>query len=410
MNSIAVMQRQPAFGISRRSGTTLRVDVQTWERFALENLEPCPGYFVPLQRLAHEVGRFTGKPWLVGVICLGATLRAAGWADRLADGFFGRRKLVCLTGYRLASDPSPAEFLSKVLTRQRGARVRFGRVVEAFNVSSAAGVPLDFKRVQAILSQAAPDVRIARGFGRTFFLHDFRFVDDRTPHQYVDQRLVADPGALTPVAHIAADFNCWWQGLPAWSASRVGALLANAGLPSSSADFRGRHNVACLRDWRVVSDRPIAAFLAQLERAPGEMVTLQEVTAAFNEGAPSGGIWTDRRMADFLRGRGYSLSLKRRAGVNRVFIEHHRLLGHQPKPATPLLVAEELAALACPDLTVEQALRLAAAGIKTREDLADLATDELQQLAGVGLSTEAAEKIIMAARAHWFAPAVAAQV
>ena len=43
---------------------------------------------------------------------------------------------------------------------------------------------------------------------------------------------------------------------------------------------------------------------------------------------------------------------------------------------------------------------LAEAGINTRDDLAELAIDELIEITGV--STEEAEKVIMAARAHWF--------
>ena len=44
---------------------------------------------------------------------------------------------------------------------------------------------------------------------------------------------------------------------------------------------------------------------------------------------------------------------------------------------------------------------LADAGIATRDDLAELAIDELIEITGV--SSEEAEQIIMAARAHWFA-------
>lgn len=44
---------------------------------------------------------------------------------------------------------------------------------------------------------------------------------------------------------------------------------------------------------------------------------------------------------------------------------------------------------------------LAGAGITTRDDLAELAVDELIEITGV--SKEEAEKVIMAARAHWFA-------
>ena len=42
-------------------------------------------------------------------------------------------------------------------------------------------------------------------------------------------------------------------------------------------------------------------------------------------------------------------------------------------------------------------------GIKTRDDLADLATDELLEFIPAGtLKESAANDIIMAARAHWF--------
>jgi N utilization substance protein A len=43
---------------------------------------------------------------------------------------------------------------------------------------------------------------------------------------------------------------------------------------------------------------------------------------------------------------------------------------------------------------------LAVANIKTRDDLAELATDELSEMSG--LDGAAASEIIMAARAHWF--------
>ena len=55
-------------------------------------------------------------------------------------------------------------------------------------------------------------------------------------------------------------------------------------------------------------------------------------------------------------------------------------------------------------LTKELLLALAENGIKTHDDLADLATDELIEMApeGVELSEAEAGEIIMAARAHWF--------
>ncbi len=58
------------------------------------------------------------------------------------------------------------------------------------------------------------------------------------------------------------------------------------------------------------------------------------------------------------------------------------------------------------------AAKLAEGGVKTRDDLADLAVDELSELTGI--EDERAKGLIMAARAHWFAdepaaPAPAAQ-
>jgi N utilization substance protein A len=47
------------------------------------------------------------------------------------------------------------------------------------------------------------------------------------------------------------------------------------------------------------------------------------------------------------------------------------------------------------------AARLASGGIKTRDQLADLAVDELSELSGI--DEERAKTLIMAARAHWFA-------
>jgi N utilization substance protein A len=46
------------------------------------------------------------------------------------------------------------------------------------------------------------------------------------------------------------------------------------------------------------------------------------------------------------------------------------------------------------------AAKLASGGIKTRDDLGDLAVDELAEM--TGLDEEKAKKLIMAARAHWF--------
>src|SRR5262245_31358048 len=52
------------------------------------------------------------------------------------------------------------------------------------------------------------------------------------------------------------------------------------------------------------------------------------------------------------------------------------------------------------------AAKLASQGIKTRDDLADLAVDELSEM--TGMDAEKAKTLIMAARAHWFADEPAA--
>ncbi len=55
-------------------------------------------------------------------------------------------------------------------------------------------------------------------------------------------------------------------------------------------------------------------------------------------------------------------------------------------------------------LDQDMLLKLANGGIKTRDDLADLAADELLEILGENSLTEMeANKVIMAARAHWFA-------
>ena len=57
-------------------------------------------------------------------------------------------------------------------------------------------------------------------------------------------------------------------------------------------------------------------------------------------------------------------------------------------------------------LTPAMQVRLGEMGIKTLDDLADLASDELTEILGAGsLDEQAAGEIIMAARAHWFADA-----
>jgi len=64
-------------------------------------------------------------------------------------------------------------------------------------------------------------------------------------------------------------------------------------------------------------------------------------------------------------------------------------------------VADEIAAIA--GLTVQHLVKLGEKGVKTLDDLADLAGDELMEILGKGeLNTDEANAVIMAARAHWF--------
>jgi N utilization substance protein A len=48
-------------------------------------------------------------------------------------------------------------------------------------------------------------------------------------------------------------------------------------------------------------------------------------------------------------------------------------------------------------------VKLGEKGVKTLDDVADLASDELREIVGDGLTENQANEIIMAARAHWFA-------
>ncbi len=60
--------------------------------------------------------------------------------------------------------------------------------------------------------------------------------------------------------------------------------------------------------------------------------------------------------------------------------------------------------VAAEGLTLPMAVALGENGVKTLDDLADLASDELREyLPTAGLDEDQANTIIMAARAHWFA-------
>ena len=77
------------------------------------------------------------------------------------------------------------------------------------------------------------------------------------------------------------------------------------------------------------------------------------------------------------------------------------LAGKQKEKQAELGIQEDL--LSLEGLTSAQIIVLGEKGIKTRDDLADLAADELvEMLGGSELSNKQAEDIIMKARAHWF--------
>lgn len=61
-------------------------------------------------------------------------------------------------------------------------------------------------------------------------------------------------------------------------------------------------------------------------------------------------------------------------------------------------VAEDMLSLEGMDKML--AAKLAGSGIKTRDDLADLAVDELTEITGI--DTPRAKQLITTARAHWF--------
>lgn len=75
---------------------------------------------------------------------------------------------------------------------------------------------------------------------------------------------------------------------------------------------------------------------------------------------------------------------------------------HMKARIAELGIAENL--LSLNGLTHEMKVKLGEGGVKTRDDLADLASDELREMVGATALTEKqANEIIMAARAHWFA-------
>ena len=70
-------------------------------------------------------------------------------------------------------------------------------------------------------------------------------------------------------------------------------------------------------------------------------------------------------------------------------------------------VADDVVSLS--GLSIEMVVKLGEKGIKSLDDVADLASDELREIVGDSLTEAKANEIIMAARAHWFAEADASQ-
>ncbi len=96
----------------------------------------------------------------------------------------------------------------------------------------------------------------------------------------------------------------------------------------------------------------------------------------------------DEDLATELQNRAKAFVQKR----NEEFVEKSKSLG----------VDESLKTIS--GLDQDMILSLAENGVKTLDDLADLASDELMEILGEGVVTEAeANRIIMAAREHWFA-------
>jgi N utilization substance protein A len=76
--------------------------------------------------------------------------------------------------------------------------------------------------------------------------------------------------------------------------------------------------------------------------------------------------------------------------------------GEQEEQRIALGVSDEIAAIEA--LSAKALIQLGEKGVKSLDDLADLAGDELVEIVGAdALSEESANEIIMAARAHWFA-------
>lgn len=146
-----------------------------------------------------------------------------------------------------------------------------------------------------------------------------------------------------------------------------------------------RSNENKVRSQRFIEALDVDEMIAHLLIAEGFSTVDEVALVDLNELADIEGF--DEDVAQELQSRAQEFVAKR----NREFEEKSKSLG----------IDEKLQNLA--GLDQDMLLALAGKGIKTLDDLADLATDELIEMLGeTTLSVQEANRIIMAAREHWF--------
>ena len=141
-----------------------------------------------------------------------------------------------------------------------------------------------------------------------------------------------------------------------------------------------------IRSERFVSALDVDEMIAHVLISEGFSTVDEIAMVAIEELSSIDGF--DEDLAQELQNRAKSFVEKR----NKEFIEKTKSLG----------VDDSLKTIS--GLDQEMILNLAEHGVKNLDDLADLASDELIEILGEGVVTEAeANRIIMAAREHWFA-------
>ena len=146
-----------------------------------------------------------------------------------------------------------------------------------------------------------------------------------------------------------------------------------------------RSNENKVRSQRFMEALDVDEMIAHLLIAEGFSNVDEIAMVSVNELAEIEGF--DEEVAQELQKRAKEYVEKR----NKEFAEKSKTMG----------IDEKLQAIE--GLDKDMLLVLANNNIRTIDDLADLATDELIEILGEDtLSTKEAEKVIMAARAHWF--------